>query len=320
LKRFEVHAVVVLAAVAVLAKPVGAQWGLWPADSLLAEGRLATAESAYYAATRAHPRDPLARAALGRFLAARGGVKAGAVLLEEAQFFGGDSAALARSLVPLYERLRDYRALAELKPSVLSAVERRRAAWLASRPSEARLRDTVVLLTYRPVGDGRGFGTVMLRVGRSELAAVIDPRVTGVLLPGTMRRDVRVFGNHGGRAIAVADSIRIGSIAFFNVPVSLGSPDDAVRVGFDVLAPYYPGFDPGRSLLTLRRVQRRAPPLAGVRVPALYDDNGMRLLLGAKWQATTSAMPAMLLATRKWMWDWKLGDVVLSPDDAATPP
>jgi hypothetical protein len=23
-------------------------------------------------------------------------------------------------------------------------------------------------------------------------------------------------------------------------------------------------------------------------------------------------MPAMLLGTRRWMWDWKLGDVVLS--------
>ncbi|HYC52961.1 MAG TPA: hypothetical protein VEB19_17775 [Gemmatimonadaceae bacterium] len=296
----------------VLPSSAHAQWGLWPADSLLAEGRLARAESAYYAQTRTRPRDPVARAALGRFLAARGGVRAGAVLLEEAQFFGGDSAALARALVPLYERLRDYRMLAELKPDVLSAVERRRAVWLARRPSEARLRDTVVLLTYRPLGDGRGFGTVMLRIGRSEYAAVIDPRVTGLVLPAVARRDVRVFGNHGGRTIAVADSMRIGSVMFSNVPASIGSPDEAARVGFDVIAPYYPGFDPSKNILTLRRVQRRSPSPAGSRVPALYTDDGMRLLLGDKWQATTSAMPAMLLATRKWIWDWKLGDVVLS--------
>ena len=307
-------AIRVLSACVLLAATARAQWGLWPADSLLAEGRLATAESAYYAATRSHPRDPLARAALGRYLAARGGVKAGAVLLEEAQFFGGDSAALARTLIPLYERLRDYRALAELKPNVLSAIERRRAAWLASRPSEARLRDTVVLVTYRPIGDGRGFGTVMIRLGSSELAAVIDPRVTGLVLPSSTRRDVRSFGNQGGRTVAVADSMRIGSVMFSNVPVTIGSPDEAVRVGFDVLAPYYPGFDPAKSLLTLRRVQRRAPAPVGSRIPALYDDNGMRLLLGNRWQSTTSAMPAMLLATRRWMWDWKLGDVVLSPD------
>ncbi|MEX2152662.1 MAG: tetratricopeptide repeat protein, partial [Gemmatimonadaceae bacterium] len=59
-----------------LARDAGAQWGVWPADSLLAEGRLAAAESVYYAAVRQHPRDPLARAALGRFLSARGGARA----------------------------------------------------------------------------------------------------------------------------------------------------------------------------------------------------------------------------------------------------
>src|SRR5687768_17795840 len=128
------------------ASPLSAQWGLWPADSLLAEGRLAAAESVYYAAVRQHPRDPLARAALGRFLAARGGTRAGAVLLEEAQFFGGDSAALARSLVPLYVRLGDYDALALLRPDVLSTVHRRRLRWLLADPPEARLRDTVVVL------------------------------------------------------------------------------------------------------------------------------------------------------------------------------
>src|SRR5688572_10662176 len=155
-----------------LAREAPAQWGLWPADSLLAEGRLASAESVYYAAARQHPRDPLARAALGRFLAARGGTKAGAVLLEEAQFFGGDSAALARSLVPLYIRLGNYEALAALRPNVLSPAERRRAEWLSSRRQEARLRDTVVLLTYHPMGDGRGIGTVILRTGKAELPAV----------------------------------------------------------------------------------------------------------------------------------------------------
>src|SRR5688572_31092621 len=128
-----------------------AQWGFWQADSLLAEGRLAPAESAYYAGLRVAPRDPTKRAALGRFLAARGGVRAGAVLLEEAQFFGGDSAALARALVPLYLRLRDFRALYDLKPGVISSAERRRATWLVNRPSDARLRDTDVLLSYKPI-------------------------------------------------------------------------------------------------------------------------------------------------------------------------
>lgn len=292
-------------------RSAAAQWGYWQADSLLAEGRLTSAESAYYAAARTAPRDPVKRAALGRFLAARGGVRAGAVLIEEAQFFGGDSAALSRALAPLYLRLRDFRALHELKPDVITGAEHRRAIWLANRPSEARLRDTVVLLSYRPIGDGRGLGTVMLRFGRSEVAAVIDPRVSGIVLPSTFRREVRTFGSEGPNAIGVADSMRIGTVTFTNVPATLGNADEAARVGFDVIAPYYPGFDPAKGMLTLRRVARRSPPPTGSRIPALFDENGMRLLIGNRWQATDASMTAMLLATRRWIWDWRLGDVVL---------
>ena len=290
-----------------------AQWGLWPADSLLAEGRLASAESVYYAAVRQHPRDPLARAALGRFLAARGGTRAGAVLIEEARFFGGDSAALARSLVPLYIRLSDYEALATLQPNMLSPAERRRAAWLSTRRQEARLRDTIVLLTYRPIGDGRGIGTVMLRIGKAELPAVIDPRVTGLIVPAAVRRDVRSFGVEDGRTVGVAQELRVGPVVFSHVPVTVGNPDEPARLGFDIIAPYYPGFDPAKGLMSLRRVERRAPSPQGPRVPALYDTNGLRLLIGGRWMPVTASAPAMLLATRRWIWDWRLGDVVLTP-------
>lgn len=301
-------------ALLVLAAPgAEAQWGVWRADSLLSEGRLMDAEAVYYASARARPKDPVIRAALGRYLAARGGVRAGAVLLEEAQFFGGDSAALARALVPLYVRLADYRALSELKPNVLTPAERRRALWLSTRPTEARLRDSVVLLTYRPLGDGDGFGTVILRIGRAELPAVIDPALSGLVLPSTVRRDIRAFGTEDQRTLAVVDTMRIGGTTFTNVPAMIGSPDEPVRIGFDVLAPYYPGFDPAKRIMTLRRVERRSPSPVGARVPALYDENGIRLLIGGRWQPTTASMPAMLLATRKWTWDNRLGDVVLSP-------
>jgi len=295
------------------ARPLSAQWGLWPADSLLAEGRLAAAESVYYAAVRQHPRDPLARAALGRFLAARGGTRAGVVLLEEAQFFGGDSAALARSLVPLYVRLGDYKALESLRPNVLSAAERRRLRWLVAHPPEARLGDTVVLLSYRPIGDGRGIGTVILRIGKTELPAVIDPRVSGLILPAAARRDVRTFGAEAGKTLAVAETVRVGPASFSHVPTVIGTPDEAVRIGFDILAPYYPAFDPGKGIMTLRRVDRRAPSPPGPRVPALYDNSGMRLLVGTRWQPSSTSGPSLLLGTRRWMWDWKMGDVVLTP-------
>jgi hypothetical protein len=302
------------------ATPLPAQWGVWPADSLLAEGRLASAESAYYAAARQRPRDPVARAALGRFLAARGGTRAGAVLIEEARFFGGDSAKLARVLVPLYERLSDFKALSELRPNVLTAPQARRARWLATHPQEARLRDSMVLFTYRPNTDGRGLGTVILRFGKSELPAMIDPRISGVVVPAAARRDVRNFGTEAGKVIAVIDTLRVGPATFLHVPAVVGSPDEPARVGFDVLAPYYPGFDPAKNTMTLRRVSRRSPSPPGVRVPGLFDHTGLRLLIAGRWVATTGAGPAMLLSTRPWTWDWKLGDVVLlSADSAARP-
>ena len=303
-------AVAVLALV--LARDASAQWGNWVADSLLAEGRLASAESAYYAAARQKPRDPQIRAALGRYLAARGGTRAGAVLIEEAQFFGGDSVGLSRLLVPLFVRLADYESLERLNPpQVLSPVERRRAKWLSQHRPEARLRDSVALLSYRAIGDGRGIGTVIVRFGKSEFVAMIDPRVSGVVLPSTARRDVRVFGVDKGATLGVIDTLRIGPAVFWRVPAVLGNPDESPKVGFDVLAPYYPGFDPAKGILTLRRVARRDPSPQGIRVPALYDNNGLRVLIGDRWHPTTASGPSMLLATRRWMWDWKLGDVVL---------
>ena len=294
-------------------RPALAQWGVWYADSLLSEGQIQRAEAAYYAAARARPDDPIARSALGRYLAARSATRVGAVLIEEALRFGADSSAMAAILAPLYERLGDYAALAALQPGVLTAAERRRAQWLSRNVGDARLRDSVVVLTYRPIGDGRGVGTVVMRIGQTELPAIIDPRASGLVLPSTIRGDLRLFGPAGDRTLAVAPTMRLGPVSFTNVPAVVGSADEQVRIGFDVLAEHWPAFDPVRNVLTLRRVDRRARPPAGPRIPALYDSNGMRLLVGGRWQPTTSTMISMLLATRSWLWDDKRGDVVLVP-------
>jgi hypothetical protein len=288
-----------------------AQWGVWAADSLLASGRLAAAESSYYAAARVRPRDPVTRAALGRYLAARGATKVGAVLIEEARFFGGDSTELAHVLAPLYQRLGDFASLASLRPMVLTPAERRRAIWLADRPPHASLRDTVVMLSYRAIGNGDGLGTVILRLGGSEIPAVIDPRVSGLVLTPAMRDQLRTFGRERDQTIAVADAARLGGITFSNVPSVIAATDDKVRIGFDVLAPYAPTFDPTKGIIMLRRVDRRAPPVSGTRVPILYDDNGVRLLLAGRWHPTSLAIPAMMLATRAWMFDGKRGEIVL---------
>lgn len=302
-----------LAATALLlcARPAAAQWGVWPGDSLLAAGRLASAESAYYAAVRTRPRDPLVRAALGKYLAARGATRVGVVLLEEARFFGGDSAALARTLVPLYVRLGDFAALDSLRPNVLTPAERRRARWLSDHPARASLRDSIVVVSYRPLGDGQGVGTVLLRLGKTELPAVIDPRVSGLILPQSVRRELRTFGTEGRATQAVAENVRLGGVTFFNVPATIGESDEKVRIGLDVLTPYVPSFDPRNGLLTLRRVDRLSTATPGIRVPALFDVNGVRLLIAGRWHPSSAAMPALLLASRAWMWDGKRGDVVL---------
>lgn len=305
--------IVVTLALLSSAQPARAQWGVWPADSLLAAGRLESADSAYYAAARVRPRDPIARAALGRYLAARSATKVGAVLLEEARRFGGDSARLASALVALYERAHDYRALVALEPNVLTAAERGRARWLSTHPPEMQLRDSIAILTYRPLGDGAGLGTVLLRLGRTETPAVIDPRVSGMVLPSRFRRDVQEFGSAGKRMLAVARSVRLGGVIFTNISATVTGPNEPVRIGFDVLAPYSPTFDPRAGLLTLRRTDRRSRTPPGLRMPALFDASGLRVLVGSLWQPTTSSNAALMLATRKWMWDDRRGDIVLLP-------
>ena len=305
----------IVVAVALLAsgRAASAQWGVWPADSLLAAGRLAAAESAYYAASRARPRDPITRTALGRYLAARGAAKVGIVLLEEARQFGGDSARIATILIPLYQRVGDFPALVALRPDLLSSAERARARWLADNPPEMGLRDTIAIATYRPLDNGDGLGTVLLRIGRAEIPAIIDPRVSGLVLPSRFRRDVRSFGTEGPRQLSVARSVRLGGVTFSNVPAAVHGPNEVVRIGFDVLSPYSPTFDPRPGLMTLRRVDRRSRPPAGPRIPALFDTNGLRMLVGGLWQPASGSSLALLLATRKWMWDDRRGDVVLLP-------
>ncbi len=83
-----------LALLGALPPAAGAQaqrtMGLRPthADSLLAEGRWAEAEAAFYQQSEVAPRDPTARAALGQFIAMKGGIRPALVLIAEARKFG----------------------------------------------------------------------------------------------------------------------------------------------------------------------------------------------------------------------------------------
>ena len=92
------------------------------ADSLLEDGRWAEAEAAFYQQAEVAPRDPIARAALGRYIAMKGAVKPGMVLIAEARKFGLDRRIASELAAPLSSILQ-WRAEAALftKDSVLEA-------------------------------------------------------------------------------------------------------------------------------------------------------------------------------------------------------
>ena len=90
-----------------LAAPAGAQRYVSRADSLLRQGRVFAAESLYYYAVKKTPRDPAARLALGRYLAARGALKIGASVRRWS--FHSSPSALSRPLPSPGARTRRWR-------------------------------------------------------------------------------------------------------------------------------------------------------------------------------------------------------------------
>jgi hypothetical protein len=86
------------------------------ADVLLQAGRWTEAEDAFYAQSRIKPREPLARAALGRYLAMKGAVIPGTILIQEAQKFGLDPAT-ARALLAPWGEVQSWRVATMRDPS-----------------------------------------------------------------------------------------------------------------------------------------------------------------------------------------------------------
>jgi hypothetical protein len=320
------HRSIALSAALLLAAPAhraAAQWGVWQADSLLASGRVAAAESLYYATSSVNPRDAAARGALGRYLAARGALRIGAVLLEEARLFGGDTAAIARALAPIYCGLGDYRALTVLPKSPLSRPERERATWLATHQQVLEFADSVAVLSYTPVADGSGLGAVTIIVGERRVDAVIDPRVSGIVLRGSAARardGTRSFGADTFGAVAVATELHLGGVTLSNVPARRDTAsarstrkraDVMSLIGLDVIRKLAPSFAPDSQTLVLRRSGQISASTAGDRVPILFDETGLRLLLDGHWEPASDAGAARLLATRRWTLDVRRGAIVL---------
>lgn len=91
--------------------PSGVPDGVLPrseAESLIDAGRWEEAEAMLYARVSARPRDPIARARLGRYLAMKGALKPGLVLVEEAGEFGLPSETV-RALADPIRTLLDWR-------------------------------------------------------------------------------------------------------------------------------------------------------------------------------------------------------------------
>jgi hypothetical protein len=298
------------------------QSALTRADALLKAGRIEAAEALYYREARRRPRDPAARMALGRYLASRGATRIGAVLIEEARFFGANPALAALHLAPLYARLGDYKALALLPAAPLSGGERARAEWLAKNPSTVLGPDSVAVPLAAPDREPTSLGTVSILIDGESVVAEIDPGVRGLVLDTSRAQapSVKVFAGAptavqaGSPAVAaVLLRARLGTLAFTNLAVSLeplASPARA-RVGLDLLARFSPTFHPAERRLVLRRSGRVARFLPGERVPLLVEPRDTWVIWAGRPEPLGGDQVRRRLRATRWTLDAKRGEIVL---------
>jgi hypothetical protein len=139
------------------------------ADVLLDAGLWPQAEDAFYAQSRLRPRAPVPRAALGRYLAMKGAVLPGTILIEEAQRFGLDSS-LAASMLRPWRAVLEWRRIATLgRDSVVTVRPARDSASLFQMPFPRATRGGV---PSSPVLRGAGY--------RDTVWADVVPRAIGV--------------------------------------------------------------------------------------------------------------------------------------------
>lgn len=305
-------ALLTVAAATTRPAPLAAQAFL--ADSLLASGQLEPAESLYFARAAARPRDPRVRAALGRYLGARGAARVGAVLLEEARFFGGDPRAVASELVPLYRSLGDYRALVTLPASPLTIGERLQAAWLATHAPTLEMPESTSV-AYRPAASASTLGTVTLRVGGRVVTATIDARRQGLVLDASARSDtgIKVFrADSTATVVGVASTVRMGEVTLGNLPVSLEwLGEGRAVIGLDVLRAYAPTFDAARGRILLRRLGRVPRDMPGQRVPVLLLPDDVQVLARGRFVPLAGGEASPIARARRWTLDTKRGEIVV---------
>ena len=255
------------------------------ADTLLIAGRVFAAESLYYIAVRRGPRDPVARLALGRYLAQRGALKVGAVLMEEARFFGGDPTRVAVELAPVYQRLGEYNHLAALPASAVPFGERMRAEYLRDNPPAIAGPDSASVDYV--VNDSQLLGRVQLLIGADTVMATIDARTEGLVLDTSWakRKELRRFGSRNTNirdVNAVTPSMALGPFTFTNVPTRFAPQPGVARatIGLDLVGQLAPSFDPRTGKMLLRASGRVPTTFPGLRIATITNDHGVYVVKG----------------------------------------
>jgi len=290
------------------------------ADSLLGAGGLQRAESLYYAAAQAHPRDPASRWALGRYLVSRGAPRVGMTLFEEAIQFGGDAARIGADLAPVYLTLGEYQKLSAFRAAPISNMERERARWLVSHPSKMVAPDSSTSVQYKKSNDASGIGAITVRVNGRAVEATISTHVRGIVLAdtGAAAKRVRAFrapGASTGQSVpAVADSIGFGGYSVSQFPVSIApiAGADQALIGIDVLARFAPTFDPRADRATFHVSGSVPKPSVGVdQFSTLLTSNDLRVLQAGGWLSVDRAPIARMLSMRRWTFDAKRGQLTI---------
>ncbi len=278
--------------------------GARSADTAAVAGDLDAFERRVYEASRRAPRDPTARAALGEWLASRGQLRSGAVLLEEARLFGGDAVSIAARLVHIYPWLRDWSSLAALPSSPLTSGEKVRARRLAERDTDISGADSVVV-PFAPLEVG-ALGRVPLRIGADTLWAEVDPQVEGLVLPGLGRGAglVEVLATERDALLGIVQECALGELTLRNLAVRVDTSMGVgrARIGFDVFARMGPTVDARAGTVTFRRDGRVGTGDARTAVPFVLGFPGVRVAVRAGAPLAGLTTPAGRAALRGMVW------------------
>jgi hypothetical protein len=287
------------------------------ADSLLAAGEVARAETLYYAAARRDTRDFAARTALGKYLVSRGAFKIGSTLLEEALAFGADTAMIARARLPVLQVIDDWVSVVNLAKAQISPAERARAEWLATNAPSISGADSVTV-RFEP-SSVAGLGRVEVVVGTDTLVADIDPNSDELVIGDYARyaSHVQVFSAGPDDRVAVVQRVAIGGLEFERVPARIDrelGPARA-RIGLALLSRLAPTVDAGAGVLTLRRDGRVTASLGRRRVPVMFRFPGVRIARQGRLVPIESPAGRAVLAEARWTLDLKRGELVLETDE-----